>query len=156
MATRSRIGIARYDGSIQSIYCHWDGYPAHNGMLLVQHYTGWFKLNSLILLGDLSILGESIGEKHDFNTHGAEHPDWCLAYHRDRGEKLSPAVCHASQDAYSRYLVKESDVDYGYLWRDGEWWVYDVDGHRGWCQLGPLVLKILENTAAEAERAKAA
>ena len=35
MGTRSRIGIRNADDSVDSIYCHWDGYPDHNGRLLV-------------------------------------------------------------------------------------------------------------------------
>jgi hypothetical protein len=38
MATRSRIGIELEDGVIESIYCHWDGYPENNGKILLEHY----------------------------------------------------------------------------------------------------------------------
>ena len=27
MATRSRIAIELSDGTVKSVYCHWDGYP---------------------------------------------------------------------------------------------------------------------------------
>ena len=31
MATRSTISIQKNDGTIRSVYCHWDGYCEHNG-----------------------------------------------------------------------------------------------------------------------------
>ena len=34
MATRSTISIQKKDGTIRSVYCHWDGYCEYNGVLL--------------------------------------------------------------------------------------------------------------------------
>ena len=39
MATRSLIGIKLEDNIVKTIYCHWDGYPAHAGKLLVDNYS---------------------------------------------------------------------------------------------------------------------
>ena len=39
MATRSRIAIEKENGTVESIYCHWDGYPENNGRILVENYT---------------------------------------------------------------------------------------------------------------------
>ena len=38
MSTRSHIGIWNEDGSLDVIYCHWDGYPSYNGAVLFHHY----------------------------------------------------------------------------------------------------------------------
>ena len=38
MSTRSHIGIWNEDGSLDVIYCHWDGYPSYNGAVLLHHY----------------------------------------------------------------------------------------------------------------------
>ena len=35
MSTRSRIGLQLANGSVLSVYCHWDGYPEFNGVKLV-------------------------------------------------------------------------------------------------------------------------
>lgn len=59
MGTRSRIALQNSDGSISSIYCHWDGYLSNNGKLLLEHYTDESKVRSLLALGDLSSLGET-------------------------------------------------------------------------------------------------
>ena len=48
MATRSKIAIEDQDGTVRSIYCHWDGYPSHHGPILLEHYTTQEKVESLI------------------------------------------------------------------------------------------------------------
>ncbi len=73
MSTRSRIGIIRDSGDsnpvVESIYCHFDGYPEGVGQMLLDHWTDEDKINDLIELGDLSSLGSVIGEKHNFDDH---------------------------------------------------------------------------------------
>ena len=39
MATRSTIALEFADGTVQQVYCHWDGYLDYNGKLLAEHYT---------------------------------------------------------------------------------------------------------------------
>ena len=75
MSTRSRIGIEFENGTVASIYCHWDGYPDNNGVILLEHYQDVEKIKQLIELGDISSLAPEIGEKHDFNAYD-EHNDW--------------------------------------------------------------------------------
>ena len=60
MSTRSEIGIQNKNGVIESIYCHWDGYLAHKGLLLYLYYNTEEKVRELIKNGDLSCLGEKI------------------------------------------------------------------------------------------------
>lgn len=57
MSTRCRIGIENEDGTIESIYCHNDGYPSYAGKLLYMHYNNREKINKLMQLGDMSCLG---------------------------------------------------------------------------------------------------
>jgi hypothetical protein len=72
MATRSRIGIQNQDGSVTSIYCHWDGYPSGNGKTLVQHYMDRRRVEALIALGNISQLEDLVHYRHragqSFNT----------------------------------------------------------------------------------------
>lgn len=102
MATRSNIAVQQEDGSFSYIYVHWDGYPEGVGQTLLDHYGDIAKARELMTLGDLSILGDEIGEKHDFDeprhdwavkiktpeavARAALVDTWCLAYGRDRGE----------------------------------------------------------------------
>ena len=54
MATRSTIAMKTPEGKIRAIYCHWDGYPEHNGKMLLDNYqdaakngqeiTRWLKI----------------------------------------------------------------------------------------------------------------
>ena len=41
MSTRSRIGILKNNGSIESIYCHLDGYPEWVGKKLYRYYISF-------------------------------------------------------------------------------------------------------------------
>ena len=36
MSTRSNIAIKRKNGTVESIYCHWDGYLSYNGKILLK------------------------------------------------------------------------------------------------------------------------
>ena len=67
MGTRSTIALEFADGTVEQIYCHWDGYLEHNGKILQEHYSDPFKLRDLIDLGDISSLGRIIGTKHPFS-----------------------------------------------------------------------------------------
>lgn len=87
MSTPSIIAVAREDGSYDAISCNWNGYPDDNGRLLLEHWTAAEKVEELVKLGDISALGEEVGEEFDFDKDRAKHPTWCHAYGRDRGEK---------------------------------------------------------------------
>ena len=60
MATRSTIALEFADGTVQQVYCHWDGYLEHNGKILAEHYMDPFKVRDLINLGGFSSLDTSI------------------------------------------------------------------------------------------------
>lgn len=87
MSTNSRIGIKRLDGTEKYIYCHWDGYVEHNGLLLQLCYDTPEKIEKLLDLGDLSSLGEYLETDHPHSFDNPK-PDVCIAYHRDRGDEL--------------------------------------------------------------------
>jgi hypothetical protein len=121
MSTRARIGLLQDDGSVQSIYSHWDGYPSNGdgagaGETLRDHWADSNKLRQLLALGDLSRLGIEIGQAHDFETSFREHPQWCLAYGRDRGES----------DIDARVHPRDEWPDYGQEWE------YLYDPACGW------------------------
>lgn len=122
MATRSFIGIQNPDGSIRGIYCHYDGYPEHNGELLEKHYTNPTKITALLALGDISILGEEIGEKHNFeDRHVNKANGWTKAYHRDRGEQLNPNKVYADLKDLEQNVNSDLGAEYAYVWQGNEW-----------------------------------
>ena len=65
MSTRSSIAIKRKDGTIESVYCHSDGYLEYNGVMLNKFYKNPEKINSLINLGDLSFLDRQVNPDPD-------------------------------------------------------------------------------------------
>lgn len=128
MATRSTIALEFNDGSVQQIYCHWDGYIDHNGRILSEHYSNPDKLGELMLLGDLSTLGEEIGEKHPFSPVGVMESNeyerlygkMCTAYGRDRGETGTAA---RKFDNFKMYKMEAQFEEYNYILRtDGKWY----------------------------------
>jgi hypothetical protein len=127
MATRSHIGVRNLDGTVDYIYCHFDGYPAYNGKILTDHYADMDKVNALMKLGDLSILGSEIGERQVFDDRSTHNRDWCLAYGRDRNEPNTSVKNGNYND-----IISDTQVDYVYIF-DGDYWecfdTYDLEQH---------------------------
>jgi len=124
MATRSRIAIEDQDGTVRSIYSHWDGYPEHHAPILLEHYTTQEKVESLIALGSISSLSPET-EIPEGVSHNFENPadGIVVAYHRDRGEELS-IKAHGSVDEFAKSDIEE----YGYVFTAAGEWLF-VDGH---------------------------
>ncbi len=132
MATRSTIALEFADGTVQQVYCHWDGYLSNNGEILLKNYKDPFKLRDLIDLGDISSLGPEIGEKHEFDIQAKYGTPEYLAeqrvrqgittfYGRDRGETGIEA--RKFKD-YADYRENAQFEEYNYcLRKDGNWYV---------------------------------
>lgn len=129
MGTRSRIAVMH--GEIaKSIYCHWDGYLEHNGVILQEHYDS-SKANHLVALGDLSSLRPELGEKHAFSQFELEEMDreefvrttenMCTFYGRDRGETgVEWKVAHTFEEFFEQ--VDNCGGEWYYVMRDGAWY----------------------------------
>jgi hypothetical protein len=124
MATRSTIAMEQPDGRVMQIYCHWDGYLEHNGRILQEHYRDRAKVLSLMLLGDISSLRQSIGEPHDFDAVYQDddvREQWCVAYGRDRGEKDTNAKVFRD---FEDYRDNHQYEEFEYIFRlDDRWYV---------------------------------
>jgi hypothetical protein len=86
MATRSRIGIELDNGSILSVYLHFDGYPKFSGRILKTYYDTQRKVSSLIDGGDISCLWTNLG----FNQETL--PETGPLYYSQRGENCPPRL----------------------------------------------------------------
>jgi hypothetical protein len=124
MGTRSFIIVANPKGDFTGSYCHWDGYPSHNGKLLLEHYSSKGKARELVRLGGLSSLGERAKplnpEAHSFDR---KEEGTTVAYHRDRGEPWE-TVKPVTFDTLPE-LVKYADeswAEYVYIFTHGRWW----------------------------------
>ena len=119
MATRSTIALEFADGTVQQVYAHWDGYLEHNGEILYESYSDPFKVRALIDLGDVSVLGNEIGEKHQFAD--AANYKGCTFYGRDRGET---GVDARKFKDFEDYKANHQYEEYEYILRkDGQWYV---------------------------------
>jgi len=114
----------------KAVYCHWDGYLAHNGYILQTQYDS-VKANKLVSMGDLSSLGADIGEQHDFGREMTEdmYADIgsnvscskdCTFYGRDRGEEDTGYATFQSlndllENAEGRW------AEYVYILKGNEW-----------------------------------
>ncbi len=116
MATRSRIGIELKNGSVLSVYHHWDGYPEWLGRILTTHYNTKDKVTELIDGGDMSSCWT---EGHcDDSTDGNYGPE----YYSKRGENCPPR-----HDAdLCEYLLPDNSEEYAYVFRSGEWVCYNM------------------------------
>jgi hypothetical protein len=121
MGTRSKIGILRRDGTVDHIYCHWDGYPEHNGVILFNDYSNINKMNQLIKNGDMSVLCEHIfpdpTKPHSFGTTDEKQDDVCIFYNRERNEDWKH-TCPRTSKNLDRFIIdcKNSDCEYAYLY----------------------------------------
>lgn len=143
MGTRSTIALEYADGTVDQIYCHWDGYLDYNGQILAQFYTDPFKVQKLMNIGDMSSLGANIGEQHAFDKRTDANTlaeTECTFYGRDRNE--SGVNARRFKD-FEDYKKNHQYEEYEYILRQ-------EDGKAVWyvCQYG----KDYELLAAAIER----
>ena len=113
MSTRCFIAITKDEMTYESIYCHSDGYDSGSGVgpTLREHYDSESKVEDLIALGYLSYVN---AEK-------------VYAYHRDRGDDwgtVKPMITSSKRELL--ILALESDAEYVYLFKKGEWHSFDL------------------------------
>jgi hypothetical protein len=152
MGTRSTIALEFADGTVEQVYCHWDGYLDHNGAILKEHYSDPFKLRELIDLGDLSSLRPNIGEKHAFSQfelraeevagYKALTEDMCTFYGRDRGET---GITAKKFKDFEDYVANHQYEEYEYILRQ-------VDGKAVWFVADHSATYVLLAEALETEK----
>ena len=110
MATISHIGIINRNGSVSTVHCHWDGYPSHNGKILLKNYNTSKKVRALLSKGNISSLAHSIRKPrgHTFDTRVE---GYTVFYGRDRGKTEQEALNHENVKS----ALRECDECYTYL-----------------------------------------
>lgn len=145
MGTRSVIGVMHGD-NCKAVYCHWDGYPSHNGRILQEYYNDSAKVNHLISLGDISSLKPSIGEKHPFSIfetkmsreeYDSLYGDMTTFYGRDRDEPNVQFKTFLNWEEFVRFFDKVG-AEYAYIMRDGVWYMSEYSAN------GAMELRLLE------------
>ena len=114
MATRARIGIELKNGSVLSVYHHWDGYPAWLGRILKTHYNTRQQVSELIDGGDMSSAWTNCGFNNETVAQGP-------LYYSQRGEDCPPRL----DKNLSEYL--QNNEEFGYIYTRTEGWLcYDT------------------------------
>ncbi len=137
MGTRSRIGIEMADHSVVSVYCHWDGYPEHNGKILVEHYQNRDDVQDLIDGGSMSTLrtrgkwnssalrdenGEWISDAAGYLMYDDDREPQPL-YYSERGEEVE--VLHSTFD---QFVSDNCGEEYAYLYDlNGNWKAFKIN-----------------------------
>ena len=117
MATRSRIGLELKNGSILSVYHHWDGFPEWLGRILNTHYNTREKVAELIDGGDMSSAWTNCGWQNE------TRPETGPMYYSERGENCPPRL----DKDLTEYLLPENSEEFAYLFRNGEWVCYNMN-----------------------------
>ena len=117
MATRARIGIELKNGSVLSVYHHWDGYPEWLGRVLKTHYNTRQQVAELIDGGDMSSCWTN--ERWDSETKVQEYGP---QYYSQRGEDCPPRHNANLQE----YLTQDAE-EFAYVYTQSEGWLcYDT------------------------------
>jgi hypothetical protein len=123
--TRSQIGMILPNGKVRAAYCHYDGYPDHNGDMLKKHYTNPKKVKELMSLAHagISFLDKSIsgGPNHSFAD---PQKGETIFYGRDRGESHDMITIYRNEEDY----LNNADQEYAYLYdpKKKQWSYCDV------------------------------
>lgn len=113
MATRGTIAVVHQDGTVSQVYAHWDNYLEGTGQTLLDHYNSLALAESLVALGDISSVNNTV-ETTEY-------------YGRDRGEDQMEVRVFGNLNSYYNGLQQQ---EYNYLFSNGQWLVefYDTDG----------------------------
>jgi hypothetical protein len=127
MATRARIGIELKNGSVLSVYHHWDGYPEWLGRILKTHYNTRQKVAELIDGGDMSSCWSEerwVDRPNEFGgSYSNKVQEYGPQYYSERGEDTPPRL-----DAdLAEYLLPDNGEEYHYVFRNGEWVCYNMN-----------------------------
>ena len=115
MSTRSRIGLELSDGSILSVYHHWNGYPEWLGRILQTHYNAKSLAEELIDGGDMSLCWTD-ERWDDSGVKGVYGPQ----YYSQRGDDSPPRLDKDMDEFFA------DGEEYSYIFRNGNWYAYDM------------------------------
>ena len=134
MGTRSTIAIEFADGTVQQVYCHWDGYLEYNGKILATHYMDPYKVRDLVDLGGFSSLDTTVEATR-------------MSAYTQRGEDISIERFKDFED----YKANHQYEEYEYILRqvDGKavWFVAEHGNH--YVELTGAILDYEDSIAQE-------
>jgi hypothetical protein len=152
MGTRSDVIVQCNDGKFRRIYCHWDGYLSNNGVILQEHYTTQELAEALVGPGDMSSLGPMC-DKPVGHSYDNKMPGYTVYYGRDRGEDDVDAKVYDTLEA--AISASGGLNEYTYVWKDGGWYLYDVNAKSPPWDRVPHYTPLAEAIAKEAAEEEA-
>lgn len=138
MGTVAFIAAKCSDGKYRRIICKNDGYLGYAGRVLHEAYKDQEKVDALMQLGDLYILGASLEHTtNDWRMSAAPPPvdklgmiTRCVVY--SDGFKASGVMLDTNFDEYDSeddlidsVLLGAIRADYNYYFKDGQWYFLD-------------------------------
>ena len=103
MGTRSNIAYERSNGQVIVTYCHYDGYPEYNGVILNENYNTPQQAEELANQGYFSALKPTLKD----SLEGRANHDAPMIYH--------------SLHSYLNDI--QWDIEWIYIFRRGQWYV---------------------------------
>lgn len=134
MATRSFISIKTGE-EYRTIYCHWNGYPEYNGVVLLKYYNTIERVEALLALGSVSSINEKIAPEAG-TLHSFDKPQngVVVAHHRDRGDTYTPPRRHTYKG------LEREDYNYVFNSTTNTWFIKPYNGK--WQPLKKVVADI--------------
>jgi hypothetical protein len=106
MSTSARIAKREDDGTVRSVYCHFDGYPSYVGKLLRHHYTDSEIVDIVMNFGNFRALEEHVSDISFYITASSPMDE--------------RAMRHASMGDFLEYGSKSAS-EYLYLFDQNRW-----------------------------------
>lgn len=122
MGTRSTIALLDKEGSVKSVYVHWDGYTSNNGIILYRHYKDINKISQLIDLGSISSLKEEISPPFGVE-HNLDKP--CIGvttFHGRDGKRNDNKVSYFSSLKDYFELGELQEYNYVFKEKSNQWY----------------------------------
>tara|TARA_Y100000114_G_C11724344_1_gene310130 strand:- start:536 stop:970 length:435 start_codon:yes stop_codon:yes gene_type:complete len=107
MGTRSNIAYQKKNGEVVAMYCHYDGYPEYNGVILNNHYATEDKAIALVDNGYQSNLKETVERSNIYR----EHEDAPVTY----------------RSMYAFLVSLNFDIEWIYLFKNGRWYLAETE-----------------------------
>lgn len=137
MSTTSSINLVNEDGTIKSIYCHFDGDLRWVGRKLSKNYNTKELLNSLLELGDLIVLGTTIAVNKEsknwtWDTIDKIQPteEECICLKDCKDTKPGEAE-YREFGSFDEFLYSGWVQDYNYFFDGTSWKYFDCGDEYG-------------------------
>lgn len=159
MSTSCLIALKTKEGKFKAIYCHSDGYLAYNGMILLNYYKDYDKVEKLLNLGDISSLGTDPSAEENqtiqtstymINTYVRDYKRWTNEdiQTREYTFKEFNKKCQKSGVEYIYLFLPTKDGGYRWLFKEviytRKYRGYEWDNFYHMCNFKPLTQRAID------------